>query len=100
MANIGRAYGRIMPTVAALLRGVFSPEQGKKQTKRKKRKEKKKKKERMIEKDTGNVGESRQMSRMCACLRVASVYAFLINVTAKKTRCKVNAAADHEPRFQ
>lgn len=40
MANIGRAYGRIMPTVAALLRGVFSPEQRKKETKRKKKKKK------------------------------------------------------------
>lgn len=68
MANIGRAYGRIMPMVAALLRDVLLRVKKKKKEKKGKEKEK----ERTIENDTENAG-SRQMFRMFA---VGSVYAW------------------------
>lgn len=73
-----------MPTVAALLRGVFSPEQRKKETKRKKKKKKKNEWQRKIRRTL----ESHGRCPGCPC-RVGSVYAFLINVTAKKRGAKL-----------
>ena len=86
MANIGRAYGRIMLTVAALLRGVFSPEQGKKGNKEKG----KKKGEKKRTNDRERYGEHWRVTADVQDVRVVgSVYAFLINVTAQKPGVKL-----------